>query len=78
MARLFFASSKIELDWITSNVDLPSPDSYSIEIPSLAISDALTCALIEFNKLLDDLKFDHALDTKVLLDLLAEEGYDES
>jgi hypothetical protein len=71
VARLFFASSKIELDWITSKVDLPSPDSYSIEIPSLAISDALTCTLIEFNKLLDDLKFDHALDTKASLDLLA-------
>ena len=44
----------MELDWITSSVDLPRPDSYSTVIPSLAISAAWTWDLTEFNKLFED------------------------
>ena len=40
--KLILASSKIELDCMTSSVDLPDPDSYSFVIPSFAISAALT------------------------------------
>ena len=59
------------LDWMTSNVDLPRPDSYSTVIPSLAVSAAFTCTLTELNKLFEDWKLDHALATFVLFVLRA-------
>ena len=46
-----WAINNSELDWITSNVDLPLPLSYSAVIPSFAISAALTWRFTEFNKL---------------------------
>ena len=56
---------------MTSKVDLPRPDSYSTVIPSLAISAALTCSLIELSKLFDDCKLDHALATLELFVFMA-------
>ena len=55
---------------MTSSVDL-DPLSYSAEIPSFAISAALTCDLTDDNRLFEDCKFDHALATLVSLVLMA-------
>ena len=55
---------------MTSSVDL-DPLSYSAEIPSFAISAALTCDLTDDSRLFEDCKFDHALATLVSLVLMA-------
>ena len=54
LAKLILEFSKIDRDWITSNVVLLVPDSYSKVIPSFAISAAFTWDLIESNTLLED------------------------
>ena len=53
-AKFILEFNKIVLDWITSRVVRLFPDSYSKVIPSLAISAALTCDLIDVNKLFED------------------------
>ena len=70
-ARLIWELSKIEFDWITSNVDLPLPLSYSAVIPSFAIWAALTCNLTDSNMLAFDFMFDQAVVTLVSLILNA-------
>ena len=54
VAKFILESNKIARDWITSKVVLLLPDSYSKVMPSLAISAALTCALIESKTLFED------------------------
>ena len=70
-AKLILELSKMELDCMTSRVDLPDPDSYSLVMPSYAISAALTWDLMDCKKLLDDWKLDQALATAASADLLA-------
>ena len=54
LARSILEFNKIDRDWMTSNVVLLLPDSYSKVTPSFAISAALTWDRIESNTLLED------------------------
>ena len=55
LAKFILEFSKIVRDWMTSNVVLPLPDSYSKVIPSFAISAAFTWDLMESKTLFEDM-----------------------
>ena len=67
LANVILASNNKLLDCINSRVVRVLPESYSSVIPSLAISAALSCALVASSTLLDDLYFDQAFDISVLI-----------
>ena len=66
-AKAILDSNNRLLDWITSSVVRVLPESYSSVIPSLAISAALSCALVASSTLLDDWYFDQAFEISVLI-----------
>ena len=67
LANAIRASKRRLLDWITSNVDLVFPESYSNVIPSLAISAAFNWALVASKTLFKDLYFDHEFEVSEIV-----------
>ena len=61
LANAILDSRSKLLDWMTSKVVLVLPESYSNEIPSLAISAAFNWDPVALNTLSDDWNLDHAL-----------------
>ena len=57
LANAILASNSRLLDWMSSRVVLVFPESYSKVIPSLAISAALSWALVASSTLLKDWYF---------------------
>ena len=64
-ANEILASSKRLLDWMTSKVVLSLPESYSSEIPSFAISAALSWALVASSMLFEDKYLDQKLEVSL-------------
>ena len=66
LAYAILASNKRLLDWITSNVVLVFPESYSRVMPSLAISAAFNWAFVASKTLFKDLNFDQEFEVSEL------------
>ena len=67
LAKEILASRSKLLDCITSKVVRVLPESYSNVIPSLAISAALSWALVASSILFEDWYFDHAFEVSVII-----------